>query len=91
MLLTITFGPQSADHSVYWNKKDIFTNVSDAIAYGRSAISSYDVFGYAVVECSLTGFDVIDEWGLGTKATLDYNRGMVMIQPPEWAPGFVGK
>ena len=91
MLLTITFGPQSADHSIYWNKKSIFTNKSEAIDYGRSAISSYEVFGYAVVECSLTGFQVIDEWGLGTRASLGYDKGMVVVQPPEWSDGFVGK
>lgn len=91
MLLTITFGPQSADHSVYWNKKNIFVDQSDAIAYGRSAISNYDVFGYAVLECSLEGHKLIDEWGLGPKSAITYDRGMVSIQNPEWNPLQVGK
>lgn len=90
MLLAITFGP-SNDHSIYWNQKQIFTDSKTAINYCFKEMATPGVFGYAVVECDLTSYRLIDELGLGPEAQLSQSNGQIRIQRPEWTSNYIGK
>ena len=90
MLLAITFGP-SDDPSIYWNQKQLHANEESAIKSSLKEMSTPGVFGYAVVECDLTSYRLVDELGLGPEAQLSQSNGQIRIQHPEWREGFVGK
>lgn len=90
MLLAITFGP-SDDPSIYWNQKKIKIDEESAIEYARKQMTTPGVFGYAVVECDLASYRLVDELGLGPEAQLSQSNGQIRIQHPEWSEGYIGK
>ena len=90
MLLSITFG-HSNDPSIYWNQKQLHADEESAIAYATKEMRSPGVFGYAVVECDLTSYRLVDELGLGPEAQLSQSNGQIRIQRPEWSTNTIGK